>query len=117
MSANLEYAALTRLLTLNNQVHDLENQLKGISVPRAPEFPGLLSAAQNSKVPYVVELSPRSSDQDGGPTFTEDASLNSSSDAPFSELYEIAGIQERIDQGVRASLTTCWLGMPENPGY
>tara|TARA_B100000315_G_C14122180_1_gene383083 strand:+ start:107 stop:346 length:240 start_codon:yes stop_codon:yes gene_type:complete len=30
MSASLHYSALTRLLTLNNQVHDLENQLRGV---------------------------------------------------------------------------------------
>ena len=107
MSSNLEFTALTRLLTLNNQVHDLENRLKETSVPRAPGFPGLLTAAQAAKVPYVVELSPRIVDRDDPPTFA----------AFFRHENEIADIQERIDQGVRASLTTCWLGMPENPEY
>ena len=113
MSANLGYSALTRLLTLNNQVHDLETQLEGTSVPRVQEFPGLLSASQKAKVSFVVEISPRCVDRDGEPTFAEDAPL----DASLSENYGIAEIQERIDQGVRASLTTCWLGMPENPRY
>ena len=33
MNGNLQYSALTRLLTLNNQVHDLENQMLTESVP------------------------------------------------------------------------------------
>jgi len=35
MNGNLQYSALTRLLTLNNQVHDLENQMLTESVPTA----------------------------------------------------------------------------------
>jgi len=35
MNGNLQYSALTRLLTLNNQVHDLENQMLTESVPIA----------------------------------------------------------------------------------
>ena len=35
MSVNLENSALTRLLTLNNQVHDLQHQLLRQSVPQA----------------------------------------------------------------------------------
>ena len=34
MSVNLENSALTRLLTLNNQVHDLQHQLLLQSVPQ-----------------------------------------------------------------------------------
>ncbi len=33
MNGSLQYFALTRLLTLNNQVHDLENQMLTESVP------------------------------------------------------------------------------------
>lgn len=33
MNGSLQYSALTRLLTLNNQVHDLENQMLTESVP------------------------------------------------------------------------------------
>ncbi len=74
MSSSLQYSTLTRLLTLNNQVHDLENQLLGVTVP--PGRPDQV----------VTVTSPASS--------------------------RIAQMQEEIDRGVRASLTTCWLGMP-----
>jgi hypothetical protein len=74
MSANIQYPALARLLTLNNQVHDLENQLLAVPVPA--------TAGSRVSIPGTVD---------------------------------IAEMQERIDQGVRASLTTCWLGMPEDP--
>ena len=33
MNGSLQYSALTRLLTLNNQVHDLENQMLAEPVP------------------------------------------------------------------------------------
>ncbi len=33
MNGSLQYSALTRLLTLNNQVHDLENQMLTVPVP------------------------------------------------------------------------------------
>jgi hypothetical protein len=33
MNGSLQYSALTRLLTLNNQVHDLENQVLAIELP------------------------------------------------------------------------------------
>ena len=33
MNGSLQYSALTRLLTLNNQLHDLENQMLAESVP------------------------------------------------------------------------------------
>ena len=36
MNGSLQYSALTRLLTLNNQVHDLENQMMAETVPAAP---------------------------------------------------------------------------------
>ena len=75
MSSSAQYVTLTRLLVLNNQVHDLENQLLGVVVPRGGEKP-------------VVAVA-----------------------APMSS--QIAELQEEIDQGVRASLATCWLGMPE----
>ncbi len=37
MNSSLPYSALTRLLTLNNQVHDLQNRLLGTTVPRLPK--------------------------------------------------------------------------------
>ena len=33
MNGSLQYSALTRLLTLNNQVHDLENRMLAEKVP------------------------------------------------------------------------------------
>jgi len=36
MNGSLQYSALTRLLTLNNQVHDLENQMLSVLIPAIP---------------------------------------------------------------------------------
>ena len=74
MSSSAQYVTLTRLLVLNNRVHDLENQLLGVAVPGGREKP-------------VADVA-----------------------APM--YSQIAELQEEIDQGVRASLATCWLGMP-----
>ncbi len=79
MSDKLEYSVLTRLLTLNNQVHDLENQLMTESVPSLPE---------------------------------QTESVMTSADP-----NRIAEMQDRIAQGVRASLTTCWLGASDELEY
>ncbi|MCH8107052.1 MAG: hypothetical protein IIB30_01710 [Chloroflexi bacterium] len=73
MSNSLSVPALTRLLSLNNRVHDLENQLLQVELP--------------------VEVV-------GGQVYTGTPGTSS-----------IAQMQEEIDQGVRASLMTCWLGM------
>ncbi|MDA1127333.1 MAG: hypothetical protein O2913_01370 [Chloroflexi bacterium] len=37
MNGSLQYSALTRLLTLNNQAHDLEIQMLAETVPAVPE--------------------------------------------------------------------------------
>ena len=74
MSSSAQYSTLTRLLALNNRVHDLENQLLGVAVP------------DDRYKPVVTMAAPISS--------------------------RIAEFQEEIDRGVRASLATCWLGMP-----
>ena len=76
MGDRLEYTVLTRLLTLNNQVHDLENQLMTESVPDLPQGLGLVMTASGAN--------------------------------------RIAEMQDQIAQGVRASLTTCWLGASED---
>ena len=76
MADRLEYTVLTRLLTLNNQVHDLENQLMTESVPELPEGLGLVMTASGGN--------------------------------------RIAEMQDQIAQGVRASLSTCWLGAAED---
>ena len=73
MSNGLTVPALTRLLSLNNRVHDLENQLLQVELP--------------------VEVV-------GGQVYAGTPGTSS-----------IAQMQEEIDQGVRASLMTCWLGM------
>ncbi len=36
MNGSLQYSALTRLLTLNNQVHDLEKQMMAETIPAVP---------------------------------------------------------------------------------
>ncbi len=77
MNSSLQYSTLTRLLTLNNRVHDLRNQLLGAALP--------LEWRGTQPRPEAAPSSP------------------------------IAQMQEEIDQGVRASLTTCWLGMSGEP--
>ena len=77
MNHSLQYSALSRLLGLNNRVHDLERQLLREPIALAPEenLEGADAAAPN----------------------------------------QFAAMQEEIDQGVRAGLVTCWLGMPDEP--
>ena len=75
MNSGLPYPALTRLLSLNNRVHDLENQLRRVTLP------------------FPVEVVGEQARADG---------ITTSS---------IAQMQEEIDQGVRASLITCWLSI------
>ena len=77
MDSGLPYPALTRLLSLNNRVHDLENQLRRVTLP----------------VEVVGEQA-------------RAGSIAASS---------VAQMQDEIDQGVRASLMTCWLGMGADP--
>ena len=33
MNGSLQYSALARILTLNNQIHDLENQILAVELP------------------------------------------------------------------------------------
>lgn len=75
MSSSPQPSTLTRLLTLNTRIHDLENQLHKVALPergtwRAPQL--------DLVVPNLV-----------------------------------AELQEEIDRETRASLVTCWLGMPD----
>ena len=86
MSASLPYSTLVRLLTLNNQVHDLENRMMGVELQQVRMRPDALE---------VLET-PRLSERAAG-------------------TNRIAEIQEEIDRGVRASLTACWLGLPGDP--
>ncbi len=54
MSVNLEYSALTRLLTLNNQAHDLQHQLLRQSVPHGRSL--LESKVRASAVNPISEM-------------------------------------------------------------
>ena len=54
MNGSLQYSALTRLLTLNNQVHDLENQMLTESVPVGAR--GAMIAAQMSSGSRIAEI-------------------------------------------------------------
>ena len=54
MNGSLQYSALTRLLTLNNQVHDLESQMLTESVP--PSVMGLTVSAQTVSGNRIAEI-------------------------------------------------------------
>jgi len=54
MSESLQYTALTRLLTLNNQVHDLENQMLAESVPVGAR--GAIISAQMASGSRIAEI-------------------------------------------------------------
>ena len=54
MNGSLQYSALTRLLSLNNQVHDLENQMLTESVPVGAK--GALISAQMVSGSRIAEL-------------------------------------------------------------
>ena len=62
MSASLPYSTLVRLLTLNNQVHDLENGMMGVELqqvrvrPEAPEVSEASgSAAGTNRIAEIQE--------------------------------------------------------------
>ena len=75
LNHSMQSSVLTRLLTLNSEIHDLETQLRQEPLPRL-------------RLEHHVR-------------FETD------------KMNAIAEAQDAIDQGVRASLMTCWLGMPE----
>ena len=75
LNHSMQSSVLTRLLTLNSEIHDLETQLRQEPLPRL-------------RLEHHIRF--------------ETDKMNS-----------IAEAQDAIDQGVRASLMTCWLGMPE----
>ncbi|MAF38549.1 MAG: hypothetical protein CL696_06695 [Chloroflexi bacterium] len=54
MNRSLQYSALTRLLTLNNQVHDLENEMLAESVPVGAR--GAMIAAQMASGSRIAEI-------------------------------------------------------------
>ena len=77
MSNNsLQSSVLSRLLTLNSDMRDLESQLRQAPLPRL-------------RLEHHIR-------------FETD------------KINRIAETQDAIDQNMRASLMTCWLGMPDN---
>ena len=54
MNGSLQYSALTRLLTLNNQVHDLENQILDVVVPA--HTAGAVTSNQMSSNSRIAEI-------------------------------------------------------------
>ncbi len=54
MNGSLQYSALTRLLTLNNQVHDLENQMLDVVVPSDTD--GAVASNQMSSKSRIAEI-------------------------------------------------------------
>ena len=54
MNGSLQYSALTRLLALNNQVHDLENQMLAESVPVSAK--GAMISAQMASGSRIAEI-------------------------------------------------------------
>jgi len=54
MNGSLQYSALTRLLTLNNQAHDLENQMLDVVVPSHTD--GAVTSNQMSSKSRIAEI-------------------------------------------------------------
>ena len=73
--SSVQISALTRLLSHNNRVHDLEETLRQMNAP------------------FIEAAADEGLYEDGIPS-------------------PIADLQEDIDREVRASLVTCWLGIP-----
>ncbi len=86
MTTNAQYSALTRLLTHNNRVHQLEDLLLQLPAPVAAPAAG-----------------------DDAPDFV--VGRGTEFDAEFAS-NPIADLQDDIDKEVRASLVACWFAMP-----
>jgi len=54
MNGSLQYSALTRLLALNNQIHDLENQMLTETVPVGAR--GAIISAQMASGSRIAEI-------------------------------------------------------------
>ena len=54
MNGSLQYSALTRLLTLNNKVHDLENRMLAETVPIGAR--GAMISAQMASGSRIAEI-------------------------------------------------------------
>jgi len=75
MGNNTQYMVLARLLSLNNRVHDLENQLRQTRLR-------VMGAGEAAHLDPV-------------------------------RPGQVAQLQGEMDREVRASLVTCWMGMPD----
>jgi hypothetical protein len=88
MTTNAQYSALTRLLTHNNRVHQLEDLLLQMPAPIGKAGKAKVAADWNESRAFRVEL---------------DSGIESN---------PIADLQDDIDKEVRASLVACWFAMP-----
>ncbi len=90
MTSSAQYSALTRLLTHNTRVHQLEDLL--LQLPMPPEAAVVSDVARSVRFDYEYEYECEQ-DNDSNP---------------------IADLQDDIDKEVRASLVACWFAMPRN---
>jgi hypothetical protein len=90
MTSSAQYSALTRLLTHNTRVHQLEDLL--LQLPMPPEAAAVSDVARSVRFDYEYEYECEQ-DNDSNP---------------------IADLQDDIDKEVRASLVACWFAMPRN---
>ena len=88
MTSSAQYSALTRLLTHNTRVHQLEDLL--LQLPMPPEAAAVNGVARSLRFDYEYECE---QDNDSNP---------------------IADLQDDIDKEVRASLVACWFAMPRD---
>lgn len=83
MNSSTQYAALARLLELNNRVHDLQHELNQMPLPQSLAPAELPSLEQRGEAWFEVIA-----------------------------LNRVGRLQDEIDRETRASLVTAWLGMP-----
>ena len=56
MNGSLQYSALARVLTLNNQIHDLENQILAVELPSCTvSVSGCHEGESNSRIAEIQE--------------------------------------------------------------
>ena len=90
MTSSAQYSALTRLLTHNTRVHQLEDLL--LQLPMPPEAAAVSDVARSVRFDYEYEYECEQ-DNDSNP---------------------IADLQDDLDKEVRASLVACWFAMPRD---
>ena len=56
MNGSLQYSALARVLTLNNQIHDLENQILAVELPSCTvSVSQFFEGQSNSRIAEIQE--------------------------------------------------------------